>query len=147
MRLEKGKAEDEILSILGEGLEMTGEVSFTSGVRVSGVINGKIRSEAFLEIGPGGKVDAEITIRKILINGEFRGVIHASDRVEIHKDGKAYGDIYTPCLIIEAGAVFEGRCNMSDAIKSPAKEAGNLLQSIDADSGKSSPLASGSQKN
>lgn len=146
MRIKKGKAGDEILSILDEGLEITGELSFTTGVRVNGVINGKVRSEAVLEIGPGGKVDAEITIRKILINGEFRGVIHASDRVEIHKDGKAYGDIYTPCLIIEAGALFEGRCNMSDAKKSPAKEAGAVLQAIDSDTDQSSQLASGSPK-
>lgn len=147
MQFKKGKAEDEIVSILGEGLEMTGEISFTTGVRVNGVINGKIRSEAVLEIGPGGKVDAEITIRKILINGEFRGVIHASDRVEIHKDGKAYGDIYTPCLIIEAGALFEGRCNMSDAKKSQAKEAGTMLQSIESEADQSSQLASGSPQN
>ncbi len=146
MRLKKPKAEDEILSVLGEGLQMTGELSFTSGVRVNGVISGKVRAEAVLEIGPGGKVDAEITIRKILINGEFRGVIHASDRVEIHKDGKAYGDIYTPCLIIEAGAIFEGRCNMSDTKRSPAKEAEPLLQAVDSDSGSSSQLASGSPK-
>lgn len=146
MRFKKLKAEDEIVSVLGDGLEMTGEISFTTGVRVNGVINGKVRSEAVLEIGPGGKVDAEITIRKILINGEFRGVIHASDRVEIHKDGKAYGDIYTPCLIIEAGAVFEGRCNMSDAKKSQAKEAGAVLQAIESDAEQSSQLASGSPK-
>ena len=147
MRIKKGKAEDEIVSILGKGLEMTGEISFTTGVRVNGVINGKVRSEAVLEIGSGGKVDAEITIRKILINGEFRGVIHASERVEIHKDGKAYGDIYTPCLIIEAGALFEGRCNMSDAKKSQAKETGAMLQAIESDADQSSQLASGSPKN
>lgn len=147
MRIKKGKAQDEILSILDEGLEMTGEVSFTTGVRLNGAINGKVRSEAVLEIGPTGKVDAEITIRKILINGEFRGVIHASDRVEIHKNGKAYGDIYTPCLIIEAGALFEGRCNMSDAKKSQTKEAGATLKAIDSDTAQSSQLASGSPKN
>jgi len=146
MPFKKLKAEDEILSVLGEGLEMTGEVSFTRGVRVNGVIKGKIQSEGVLEIGPGGKVDAEITIRKIYINGEFRGIIHATDRVQIHKSGKAYGDIYTPCLIIEAGAIFEGRCNMSDAMKSPAKEAGSSLQAVDSDSD-TSQLASGSQKN
>ncbi len=135
------------MSILGKGLEMTGEITFTTGVRVNGVINGKVRSEAVLEIGSGGKVDAEITIRKIIINGEFRGIIHASDRVEIHKDGKAYGDIYTPCLIIEAGALFEGRCNMSDAKKSQAKEASAVLKAIDSNTDQSSQLASGSPKN
>jgi cytoskeletal protein CcmA (bactofilin family) len=99
---------------LGKGAELTGEISFTNGMRVEGIIKGKIRSEAVLEIGPGGRVDAEVHIRKIIVNGEFHGVIHASDRVEIHKDGKVFGDIYSRCLIIEAGATFDGHCNMSD---------------------------------
>ena len=43
-----------------KGLEFTGELSFTNGLRVNGVIKGKVRSEATLEIGPGGKVDAEV---------------------------------------------------------------------------------------
>ena len=112
MQFKKGKTADEIASHLGEGTELSGEITFTNGLRVDGVIKGKVKSEAILEIGPNGKVDAEINVRKVLIRGEFRGAIHASDRVEILRDGKVFGDIYSPCLIIEAGAVFEGRCNM-----------------------------------
>jgi len=105
---------DEIASILAEGVEMAGELAFSHGLRVDGVLKGRINSEAFLVIGPKGKVDAEVAIRRISINGEFRGIVRASDRVEVHKEGRVYGEIYTPCLIIEAGAVFEGKCNMSE---------------------------------
>jgi cytoskeletal protein CcmA (bactofilin family) len=117
MLFKKGNSKNEIISLLGKGAEMTGEISFTNGLRVEGTVKGKVRSEATLEIGPEGKVDAEINIRRISINGEFHGVIHASDRVEIHKDGKVFGDIYSPCLIIESGAIFDGRCNMSNEKK------------------------------
>jgi len=133
MRFIKGKPENEIVSLLGEGAEMTGEISFTSGLRVNGLIKGKVRSEATLEIGPKGRVEAEVNIRRISINGEFHGVIRASDRVEIFKDGRVFGDIYSPCLIIEAGALFEGRCNMSDGTKEEAPPAS-----------RSSPLIPGS---
>jgi cytoskeletal protein CcmA (bactofilin family) len=122
MLFKRRKPEDEIISLLGKGAEMTGEVSFTNGLRVEGIIRGKVRSEAILEIGPGGKVDAEVNIRRISINGEFHGVIHASDRVEIHRDGKVFGDVFSPCLIIEAGAIFDGHCNMSNEKKSAAKD-------------------------
>ncbi len=132
MKLKKEKASEEIISILAEGVEITGELSFTHGLRVDGVIKGKMRSESLLVIGLGGKIDAEVTIRKVSINGEFRGAIHASDRVEIHKTGKVYGDIYTPCLIIEAGAIFEGRCNMSER-KEVEKDAGTSLKSVDTE--------------
>ncbi len=112
MQFKKGRAEDEIVSHLGEGTELTGDISFTKGLRVDGLVKGKVRSDAILEIGPAGKVDAEINVRRILIRGEFRGAIRASERVEILKDGKVFGDIFSPCLIIEAGALFDGRCNM-----------------------------------
>jgi cytoskeletal protein CcmA (bactofilin family) len=148
MRFMTGKAADEVLSFLGEGAELSGEITFTNTLRVNGVIKGKVRSEATLEIGSLGRVEAEVNIRKISINGEFRGVIQASDRVEIHKDGKVFGDIYSPCLIIEAGAVFEGHCSMKNPQKLDQKDDGVLLKPVDSDSGRgASRLASGSQKN
>jgi cytoskeletal protein CcmA (bactofilin family) len=128
MQFKKGKEVDEIVSLLGEGAELDGEISFTNGLRVDGVVRGKVKSEAALVIGPAGKVDAEVSVKKIAISGEFHGVIHASDRVEINRDGKVYGDIFAPCLIIEAGAIFEGRCNMSEK-RAPKQD--DLLKNID----------------
>jgi cytoskeletal protein CcmA (bactofilin family) len=136
MRFMSGKAEDDVVSHLGEGAEITGEVSFAKGMLVTGTIKGKVRSDALLKIGPGGKVDAEVNVRKISIKGEFRGVIHASDRVEIHKEGRVVGDIYSPCLIIEAGAIFEGRCNMSDNKKAPEKTETKAAKTPESASGK-----------
>jgi len=114
MGLGKGKTDDEILSLLGKGTEVIGDISFTSSMQVDGVIKGKVYSEAALIIGSPGVIDAEVSVRKLTIQGEFRGIIRASERVEIHKEGKVFGDIFSPCLIIEAGATFEGRCNMSE---------------------------------
>lgn len=114
MKFKKENA-DEILSILGEGVEFQGELSFAHGIRVDGAVRGKIHSESCLVIGPKGKVEADVAIRRISIHGEFRGSIQASDRVEIHRGGKVYGDLFTPCLIIEAGALFEGKCNMDES--------------------------------
>jgi cytoskeletal protein CcmA (bactofilin family) len=113
MRLKK-ESPDEIVSIIGEGVEVSGEISSTRGLRVDGAVKGKLNSAAMLQIGPQGRVEGEAVVRKVSVSGELRGVVHASDRVEIRKEGKVYGDVFTPCLIIEAGAVFEGKCNMSE---------------------------------
>ena len=110
----KRESPDEIVSILGEGVAVVGDISFTRGLRVDGAVKGKLHSEAMLQIGPQGHVEGEAVVRKVSVSGELRGVVHASDRVEIRKEGKIYGDVFTPCLIIEAGAVFEGKCNMSE---------------------------------
>jgi cytoskeletal protein CcmA (bactofilin family) len=140
MSFKKGKAAGESVSLLGEGSELVGEISFTDGLLVNGSIQGKVRSEATLEIGPRGKVDAEVTVRKMLIKGEFRGVIRASDRVEIYKDGRVLGDIYSPCLIIEAGALFDGNCNMADNKQAASGAEGVLLKTA-SNSSKAKPLS------
>lgn len=114
MGIGKSKTGDDVVSVLGKGTEVIGEITFTSGMQVDGVIKGKVRSESSILIGSSGKVDGEVDIRNISISGEFRGIIRASERVEIHKEAKVFGDIFSPCLIIEAGATFEGRCNMGE---------------------------------
>lgn len=113
MKLRKDSA-DELQSLLGEGVELVGDLAFSHVLLVEGLVKGKVRSEGSLMVGAKGRVEAEVNIKRVSINGEFRGIIHASDRVEINKTGRVYADIYAPCLIIEAGAIFEGRCNMSE---------------------------------
>jgi cytoskeletal protein CcmA (bactofilin family) len=129
----KKETSDEVTSILAEGTEVSGEVTFAQSLRVDGIVRGKILSEACLSIGPTGRVEAEVRIRRVSVSGEFRGVIHASDRVEIHKEGKVYGDLFTPCLIIEAGALFEGKCNMSEKEPAPAAPTALLEPEVQED--------------
>ena len=119
-----GKSATGVSSQLSEGVELSGEFYFSKGVRISGVVKGKIRSDASLEIGPTGRVEAEAEVRRISIQGEFSGTIRASERVEIHKEGKVRGEIFSPCLIIESGAFFDGHCNMGEsaAQQAPVKK-------------------------
>jgi cytoskeletal protein CcmA (bactofilin family) len=118
----KREPDQEVLSVLAEGVEFTGELRFASALRVDGVVRGKLISEGSLMIGPSGRVEAEVATRRVSISGEFHGTIRASDRIEVHKDGKVHGDLYTPCLIIEAGALFEGKCNMSEGAGANIRE-------------------------
>ena len=120
MGLMQGKSSNEVFSQLGEGVELSGDFYFSKGVRIGGVVKGKIRADDSLEIGPTGRVEAEVEVRRISIQGEFHGTIRASDRVEIHKEGKVMGEIFSPCLIIESGAFFEGHCNMGENATSAA---------------------------
>ena len=115
MGLIQGKSANDVYSQLGEGVELSGDFYFSKGVRIGGVVKGKVRADTLLEIGPTGRVEAEVEVRRISIQGEFHGTIRASERVEIHKEGRVLGEIFSPCLIIESGAFFEGHCNMGES--------------------------------
>ena len=99
--------------LLSEGTEIAGEVRFAEELRVDGRIDGKILSEnGRLLVGETGAIDAEIRVGVASISGTVTGTLLASKKVEIHSTGRFYGNIHSPALIIEEGAVFEGHCAM-----------------------------------
>jgi cytoskeletal protein CcmA (bactofilin family) len=47
-----------------------------------------------------------------IIHGTINGDIIATQRLELGRAAKVNGNIQTPSLVIEQGAVFEGSCKM-----------------------------------
>jgi cytoskeletal protein CcmA (bactofilin family) len=68
-----------------------------------------------LIISSGGKVDATIEVAVANVNGTVKGDIIASERIELGRSAHVTGNIKTPSLVIEQGAVFEGSCRMVQA--------------------------------
>src|SRR5947207_3607724 len=101
---------------VGSGTVITGEASFKSMLRVDGRFSGRISSAGgALIVGAGGQVDANIEVAVATIHGVVNGDIIASDRIELGRAAKLNGNIQTPSLMIEQGAVFEGSCKMTQA--------------------------------
>jgi len=101
---------------VGSGTVITGESTFKSMLRVDGRFSGQINSSGgTLIVGSGGQVDANIEVAIAQIHGVVTGDIVASDRVELGRAAKLTGNITTPSLVIEQGAVFEGSCKMTQA--------------------------------
>jgi len=101
---------------VGSGTVITGEASFKTMLRVDGRFSGKINSTGgTLIVGSGGQVDADIEVAIATIHGIVTGDIVSTDRVELGRAAKLTGNITTPTLVIEQGAVFEGSCKMMQA--------------------------------
>ena len=98
---------------VGSGTVITGEASFKSMLRVDGRFSGRITSAGgALIVGAGGQVDANIEVSVATIHGVVNGDIIAGQRIELGRAAKLNGNIQTPSLMIEQGAVFEGSCKM-----------------------------------
>jgi cytoskeletal protein CcmA (bactofilin family) len=101
---------------VGSGTVITGEASFKSMLRVDGRFSGRITSgTGTLIVGSGGQVDANIEVCVAMIHGVVNGDIIAGQRIELGRAAKLNGNIQTPSLVIEQGAVFEGSCKMVQA--------------------------------
>ena len=110
----KGKSSGELNGFLDSGAVFKGELEFEDTMRIDGRFNGKIVSKNELIVGESATIEGDILVGRIAISGTVIGKIVASQRVEIHRNGKVYSDIDTPALVIEEGAIFQGNCVMGD---------------------------------
>ena len=106
------KARD-FTTLINEGTEIEGTVTFTGTVLLNGRLRGEITSNDVLVVGEKGVVNASIHAGVVEISGEVVGNISASDRIELHPNCRVYGDIEAPIVIIDEGALLEGQCRMT----------------------------------
>ncbi|MCX6559713.1 MAG: polymer-forming cytoskeletal protein [Candidatus Aminicenantes bacterium] len=119
--------ETKITGFFDDGTEFNGELKFKGSFRVDGFFRGRIDSESHLIIGERGKVEADVHVSFALINGEFRGTIVATERIEIHSRGRVFGTIQAPKLVIEEGAYLEANCQTLES-KSTEDEVKSIIE-------------------
>lgn len=113
---EKKKEIDEnkITGFFDKETEFKGDLKFKGSFRIDGHFKGKINSDSILIVGDKGKVEAEIKIGRLIISGEIKGNIQASEKVEINSNGRVIGTIVSPKLVVEEGAYLEANCQTTD---------------------------------
>lgn len=99
-------------AFLGEGTSFKGTLTFEGTVRIDGKLEGEVFTKDTLVIGEAAQVKAAIHTGVVEISGTVHGNITAERKVEIHANGRLYGNISTPSLVIEEGVIFEGNCTM-----------------------------------
>ena len=115
--------EGTLTGYVGNGTSLTGEANFRGMLRIDGHLTGRIVSaDGTLLVGTNGRVDADIEVAVATINGTVNGDIIATERLEMGRAAHVKGNIQTPSLMIEQGAIFEGSCRMSQLKESQEKE-------------------------
>jgi cytoskeletal protein CcmA (bactofilin family) len=108
--------EGTLSGFVGNGTVLTGEATFKAMLRVDGHLSGRVSSDSgTLIVGNNGQVDADIQVAVAVIHGTVNGDIIASQRLELGRAAKVHGNIQTPSLVIEQGALFEGSCRMAQS--------------------------------
>lgn len=116
--------EGRLSGFVGHGTTLTGETEFHAMLRVDGHLIGTVTSESgTLIIGTNGQVDANISVAAAMINGAVNGDIVATEKLQLGRTARVMGNIHSPRLIVEEGAILEGSCNMLKAREVQEEEA------------------------
>ena len=109
--------------LLGRGARFEGKLTFEGTVRIDATFIGSIVTNDVFVVGEAARIDADVTCGTIIVHGEVNGNIQAKTGVEIHRSGKVRGDLETPSLMIERGALFQGASRMEPGSKSSSRMA------------------------
>ena len=106
-----GEGEDWT-GFLEQGVRLQGDLFATGTFRINATVVGRLSSDGTLILGEQADVDGDLEAKIVVIGGKFKGTVRAYDRVEIQATGTVNGDVYSPSMVIAAGAIFQGKCHM-----------------------------------
>jgi cytoskeletal protein CcmA (bactofilin family) len=105
-------------SLIGAGTTVDGDVNFKGGLRIDGIVHGNVISSdgepGTLVISEQARVDGEIRVSHIVINGTVNGPVSADDYLELQAHSRVSGDVTYKTLEMHVGAVVEGRLNHTE---------------------------------
>lgn len=126
-------AKDEI-AYLGSDTVYEGKLSFKGTVRIDGKFIGDIISDGTLNIGKDALVRGTLGVGELLLSGHFNGEALVKRRTVIYSSGVLEGNLQTPKLLTEEGAILEGQITMRESGKLKVKAEHQAIESGDAES-------------
>jgi cytoskeletal protein CcmA (bactofilin family) len=108
------KQSDQVSGFLDKGTNMTGELEFAGTLRIDGNFHGSISTDDNLIVGEHAVVHADIKAGELEVHGQIFGTVEAVRVVEIFASGRVRGDIRTPVLRVNGGAMLDGSIRMAD---------------------------------
>ena len=113
-RRNSSAPEQASTSVIDQGCELEGRLTFVGTLVLNGKFRGEIFSSDTLLVGETGQAEAEVQVGIAIVSGQVTGNLIARERVELRGSARIFGDIVTPVLVLDEGVVFDGRCKMKN---------------------------------
>jgi cytoskeletal protein CcmA (bactofilin family) len=99
-------------TVIGEQTRLEGDIHFAGGLHVDGTVKGNIiaepDSENVLTVSEKGRIEGDVQVPNLVLNGAVEGDVHASERVELASHAKVTGNVYYNLIEMAIGAEVNG---------------------------------------
>jgi cytoskeletal protein CcmA (bactofilin family) len=110
---------EQVISIIGPGMKITGDCDTDGAVRIEGTVKGNIRAGKAVVIGKEGLVEGDIQTQDAVISGRVTGSLRAESRLEVQSTSRLEGEISAGRMQVEEGSILNGTVKIGkDAIES-----------------------------
>ena len=107
------------LNLIAAGTVFEGKLRTPGSIRIDGKIIGEVTATQSVSIGNSGEIEGNISAKIITIGGKITGKVVAQEKLLLESKAVVHGDIRAAMLVIDEGAMFDGKCVMSEEKKAP----------------------------
>ena len=117
------KENDGQFTQISSSMNLTGDISGSSDIRIAGKIKGNIETTGDVVIENSGYVEGVIKSKNAMIAGKVNGDIECSEKLVLESKSFFVGNIKTKLLVIECSAKLNRNCHVSTEkeLESPKK--------------------------
>lgn len=108
-------------SLIGAKTELTGDLRFAGDLVVLGTVYGNIIAEegssSVLNLSETGRVEGEIRVPNVVVNGVVSGDVYAAEHVQLAENARIHGNVYYHLIEVAMGAEVNGNLvHMADQL-------------------------------
>ncbi len=116
-RANKTKANSnnsKVDTLIGHETEIVGDVRFAGGLHIDGVVKGNVVAEAesadaLAIVSERGRVEGELRVAQLIVNGHVSGDVYATERLDLAKNARVFGDVHYRTMEMASGAEVNGQ--------------------------------------
>ena len=124
----KKQSEFVIDSTVGKNTKIYGNIVFSGGLHIDGVVVGNVIAESdgtHLTISEGGRIEGNVAVHNIELNGVVVGDVHAINQIELATNAKVKGNVYYNVIEMAKGAEVNGSLIHGEPTRQEPMNAGN----------------------
>ena len=109
---KKPRQTAHIDSLIGQNTEIHGDVIFSGGLHVDGIVKGSVIAEkgqdSVLTLSERGTIEGEVKVPNVIVNGTVIGDVHATGHVELAAQARVHGNVYYSLIEMAMGSEVNG---------------------------------------
>jgi cytoskeletal protein CcmA (bactofilin family) len=110
------------ITVITEGLTISGDIATNDNVYVNGIIKGRILSKGEIAVGPKGRIEGDVVANCLRVSGYVDGNVDC-DKIHILPTGKVVGKLISGTLEIHPGGYLYGEHNIRKNVAKTASDA------------------------
>jgi cytoskeletal protein CcmA (bactofilin family) len=103
-----GQTRDNVISIIGPGMRVTGDCETEGTLRIEGTVEGTVRAGKAVVIGKDGVVNGDVATQDAIIGGRVTGAVIAESRLELQATSVIEGEIRARRIKLDEGGRING---------------------------------------